>query len=166
MRLFEYKSVIFENARIKCTRRNLFVLTKTFRPILRVTPPHGALRLTAFSPSLRLILRAPNYYIKPQIHPLPMSRMFSAIWGRSQKAWFLLAQVNYFKIITCVSANRNLRNKPPICASSASGGKGECAAFYNMRAPKCGAEEKPNAEPPLFKAAANVGFFLKITEFL
>ena len=35
-------------------RRNLFVLTKIFRPILMETPPHGALRLSAFLPLFAL----------------------------------------------------------------------------------------------------------------
>ena len=61
----------------------------------RETPPHGALRLTSFSPSLRLILGAPNYYIKPQIHPLPISRSVGNHGCAAQNA-VLLAQIIIF----------------------------------------------------------------------
>ena len=76
-------------------------------------------------------------------------------------------QTFVFKINACASANHALRKAPSICAFSASGGKGECRVFYKGEPSKVTRQRK-NRTPsrPVFKRAANVGFFLKITEFL
>ena len=80
---------------MKESRRNLFELTKIFRPILRETPPHGALRLTAFSPSLRLILRASHRLQSRKFTLFPEAEV-SANWGRWRRGATLLARENYF----------------------------------------------------------------------
>ena len=98
------------------------------------TPPHGTLHLSAFSPSLRLTLRAPNDYIKPQIHPLPVSRSVGKQGCAAEKCDFPCAS-RLFEINNCVSANRALRNKPPICRDERPWAEKVNAAFSIKESP-------------------------------
>ena len=81
-----------------------------------------------------------------------------------RKSAVSLARVNCFEIIYCAFENRTFQKAPSICALSASGGKGECDVFYKGEPLKITSQRKNRMQSR--RRSANIGFFLKITEFL